>query len=127
MRPHEFLAVLEDPELPPCEITGEHAEILRTLLVHLFFADLELDRRELILLRRVLPSRDTREYVKSLAARRLDLDRLAELFPDPADRAAIVKLAEHAAWGDDRLEGREQRLLDRVVDKLGLSATEAQR
>lgn len=118
MRPREFLAVLEDPTLPPCTAAGEQAESLRRLLVHLFFADLDLDKRELKLLERVLPHEDIRDYVKAHAARKLDLDRLAALFPDAGDRADIVKLAEHAVWGDDTLARRERDLLDRLVERL---------
>ncbi|HKU45161.1 MAG TPA: hypothetical protein VJR89_43675 [Polyangiales bacterium] len=120
MRPREFLAALEDPTLPPCSVAGEQAESLRVLLVHLFFADLDLDKRELQLLTRVLPEENVRDYLKAHAARKLDLDRLAELFPDAADRADIVRLAEHAVWGDERLAHREQDLLDRLVRTLGV-------
>ena len=122
MRPREFLDVLENPDLPPCMAAGEQAESLRVLLVHFLFADLNLDKRELRLLERVLPHADIREYVKTHATRKLDLDRLAELFPDPADRADIVKLAEHAVWGDETLARRERDLLDRLVERLGLNA-----
>ena len=120
MRPRDFLDVLERPELPRCDATGESADLLRALLVHLFFADLDLDPRELKQLRRVLPDVDTRAYVMRLAARRLNLDRLAELFPAAADRGDIIKLAEHAVWGDDKLASREQHLIDRLVEKLGI-------
>jgi hypothetical protein len=120
MRPRDFLDVLDDPMLARCAATGEQAEMLRVLLVHLFFADLDLDKRELTMLQRVLPDVNTREYVKSLATRRLDLARLAELFPDPADRADIVTLAEHAAWRDDKLSGHERSLIELLVDKLGM-------
>lgn len=120
MRPREFLDALENPALPRCEHSGEAAELLRALLVHVFFADHDLDKRELALLQRVLPDVDTRQYVKSVAARRLDLDRLAELFPDPADREDILALAEHAVWGDAKLARREQGLIDRLVEKLDI-------
>jgi hypothetical protein len=120
MRPREFLDVLENPNLPRCDVEGEQAELLRTLLVHLFFADLDLDKRELRVLQRVLPDVNTREYVQSLASRRLDLDRLAELFPDSADRNDIVTLAEHALWSDDKGERREWSLVQRMIEKLGL-------
>jgi hypothetical protein len=120
MRPREFLDVLENPQLPRCEVVGEQAELLRTLLVHLFFADLDFDKRELSLLKRVLPDVNTREYVKSVASRRLDLDRLAELFPDVADRDDIVRLVEHASWSDEKVEHREASLLQRLIEKLGL-------
>ncbi|HET6332126.1 MAG TPA: hypothetical protein VFG30_02890 [Polyangiales bacterium] len=120
MRPREFLDVLENPQLPRCEVGGEQAEMLRTLLVHLFFADLDFDKRELSLLKRVLPDVNTREYVKSVASRRLDLDRLAELFPNAADRNDIVRLVEHASWSDEKLERREASLVQRLIEKLGL-------
>jgi hypothetical protein len=120
MRPREFLEALENPNLPRCQIAGEQAEMLRTLLVHLFFADLDLDKRELTLLQRVLPDVNLREYVKLLASRGLNLDRLAELFPDASDRDDIVTLAEHAIWRDDKIERREWALIDRLVDKLGV-------
>jgi len=122
MRPREFLDVLENPQAPSCGATGEQAEILRTMLVHLFFIDRELDRAELAVLVRVLPERaNLRDYVQSAAMRRLDLERLAALFPDATDRDDIVTLAEHAAWGDNRLERGERSLLERLMETLGVS------
>lgn len=120
MRPREFLDVLDHPELPPCEATGEQAEILRRMLVHLFFADLDFDSRELKLLKRVLPDLNTRDYVKSVAAQRLDLERLAALFPDPADRADIITLADHAMSTDGKVERREWSLVARLRETLGV-------
>src|SRR4051812_46879843 len=114
MRPRDFLDVLDNPELPRCDAVGERADALRTLLAHLFFADLDFDKRELKILRRVLPDVNLREHVSSLAARRLDLDQLSELFPDAADRRDIIALAEHAAWGDEKLEHGERSLIERL-------------
>jgi hypothetical protein len=110
MRPRDFITVLDDPALPRCEASGERAEILRILLVHLFFIDLDFDPRELKLLQRLVPEGNIRDFVSSAASRMLDLDRLAALFPDVDDRADIVTLAEHAAWGDEKLERRERDL-----------------
>jgi hypothetical protein len=95
--------------------------MLRILLVHLFFVDHDLDRGELAILGRVLPDGDIREYIKAAATRRLDLDRLAQLFPDPVDRDDIITLAEHAVWGDNRVEPEEWDLVDRLVEKLGVT------
>jgi hypothetical protein len=120
MRPREFIEALEDPNLPRCGVTGEQAEILRTLLVHLFFVDRDLDKGELALLARVLPEVNMGEYIKAAATRRLDLDRLAALFPDPADRDDIVTLAEHAVWSDNKVEARELALVDRLVESLNV-------
>ena len=121
MRPRDFLDALDNPGAPKCGATGEQAEMLRTLLVHLFFVDHDLDRGELDLLGRVLPDVDIREYIEAAATRRLDLDRLARLFPDPVDRDDIVTLAEHAVWGDNRVEPEEWDLVDRLVEKLGVT------
>lgn len=121
MRPREFLDVLDDPELPRCEVTGEQAEMLRRMLVHLFFADLDFDSRELKLLKRVIPDVNTRDYVKAIAAQRLDLERLAIVFPDPTDRDDIVTLAEHAMSTDGKVERREWSLVTRLRETLGVS------
>jgi hypothetical protein len=101
-------------------VIDEQAEMLRTLLVHLFFVDLDLDQGEMDLLARVLPEGDAREYIKSAATRRLNLDRLAALFPDPVDRDDIVTLAEHAVWGDNNVDRREWDLVERLVETLGV-------
>jgi hypothetical protein len=93
--------------------------------VHLFFIDHDLDKRELALLERVLPSTTSaRDYVKLVAARKLDLERLAVLFPDPEDRTDIVTLAEHAVWSDEKVELRERSLLDRLTEVLGVAVRE---
>jgi hypothetical protein len=99
---------------------NEQADMLRTLLVHLFFVDLDLDQGEMDLLARVLPDGDARAYVASAATRRLNLDRLAALFPDPVDRDDIVTIAEHAMWGDNNPDRREWDLVERLVEKLGV-------
>lgn len=95
--------------------------MLRRMLVHLFFADLDFDSRELKLLKRVLPDVNTSDYVKSLAAQRLDLERLAALFPEAADRDDIVTLAEHAMSSDGKIERREWSLVARLREVLGVS------
>lgn len=121
MRPRDFIEVLENPAAPPCAAKGERAEILRQMLIHLFFVDLDLDREELSLLKRVLPEDvNLREYIEQAALRRLDLDRLAELFPDPTDRDDIITLAEHAVWGDNQVKHGEWDLMEQLVEKLGV-------
>ena len=121
MRPRDFIDVLENQRLPSSAATGERAELLRSLLVHLFFIDHDLDKRELRLLERVLPEGSVRDYVKTVAARKLDLERLAAVFPDADERRDIIKLAQHAAWGDEKLVHREQDVLDRLMEALGVT------
>lgn len=119
MRPRDFIDVLENQQLPRCTVSGERAELLRGLLVHLFFIDHDLDKRELRMLERVLPEGSVHDYVKAVAARKLDLERLAALFPDPDERRDIIQLAHHAAWGDEKLVRRERDVLDRLMEALG--------
>lgn len=119
MRPRDFIDVLENQRLPRSAASGERAELLRSLLVHLFFIDHDLDKRELRLLERVLPEGSSvRDYVKSVAARKLDLAHLAAVFTDPDERRDIIQLAQHAAWGDEKLVRREQDVLDRLMEAL---------
>jgi hypothetical protein len=121
MRPREFIHVIEHPESPPYRARDERADTLRTLLVHLFFVDLDLDRGELDMLARVLPPGDVRAHVEQVAVRRLDLHKLAALFPDPVDRADVLTLAEHAAWSDGRLKHAERDLVARLGEALGVA------
>jgi hypothetical protein len=124
MRPRDFIAVLENRSLPRCEATGERADLLRSLLVHLFFIDHDLDKRELQLLERVLPETNVYDYVKSVAARKLDLERLAAVFPELDDRRDIIRLAERAALGDEKVVLRERAVLDRLTEILGVAPPE---
>jgi uncharacterized tellurite resistance protein B-like protein len=125
MRPRQFLDALKEPGAPRCAAVDEHAEMLRTLLVHLVFVDMDLDRREMDILARAFPEGDLREHIKKAASRRLNLERLAALFPDPDDREDIVTLAEHVVWGDSNVDRRERDVLDRLIEKLGVAREDA--
>lgn len=122
MRPRDFIDVLENRQLPRCAAAGARADALRNLLVHLFFIDHDLDKRELVLLERVLPDGHSgRDFVKLVAARQLDLERVAALFPDEDERRDILELADQAAWGDEKVVLRERTLLDRLTEVLGVT------
>jgi hypothetical protein len=122
MKPRDLIRLLDDENGDRTVIErSERTEILHTMLVHLFFADRRLDDKELKLLERILPSSvDVQAYTDELAKRELDLDRMAELFPDAQERDDIVTLAEHGVWGDDEVDPREWDLVDKLVEKLGV-------
>lgn len=121
MKPRELIQLLDDPKAArPIELS-ERTEILHTMLVHLFFADRKLDDGEIDLFQRIVPAdTEVQRYIDELSKRPLDLDRIAALFPDPADRDDIVTLAEHAVWGDNEVDPREWDLVDKLVEKLGV-------
>jgi hypothetical protein len=123
MRPRDFLDALDNPDAPKCGATGEHAEMLRILLVHLFFVDHDLDRGELACWDVCCPTSTLPSTSRPPRCAGSTLDRLAQLFPDPVDRDDIVTLAEHAVWGDNRVEPEEWDLVDRLVEKLGVTGT----
>jgi hypothetical protein len=122
MKPSDLIRLLENPEAPKKLQRDEPTELLLTMLVHLFVADRKLDERELKLMSRVLPDgTDASSYIDELSKRKLDLERLAALFPDAKDRDDIVTLAEHGVWGDDEVDPREWDIVDQLVDKLGVT------
>jgi hypothetical protein len=109
MKPAEFIHVLDHPEAPPLVAHDAASELLLTLLAKMFFAD-----------RLAGDVADSRSYVEELAARPLALDALAEAFPDAQDRDDIITLAEHAVWGDGRVDAREWDWVDQLVEVLGV-------
>lgn len=120
MKPRDFIYVLDNDDAPNLTDRSEPAEILRTMLVHLFYADKRVDDGEVALLRRLLPECDVHAYIAEAGKRELDYDRLAALFPDPQDRDDIITLAEHAVWGDSQVDSSEWDIVDRLVEKLGV-------
>jgi len=121
MKPAEFIHVLDHPEAPPLVAHDAASELLLTLLAKMFFADRSLDEGELAIIERLAGDvADSRSYVEELAARPLALDALAEAFPDAQDRDDIITLAEHAVWGDGRVDAREWDWVDQLVEVLGV-------
>ena len=121
MKPRDLIQLLDDPSAQPAVERTEAAELLHTMLVHLFFADRRLDEGEVALLTRIVPrGLDVQQYIDELSKRPLDLDRIAALYPDSSDRDDIITLAEHAVWGDNEVDPREWDLVDKLVEKLGV-------
>jgi uncharacterized tellurite resistance protein B-like protein len=119
MRPRDFIDVLENPDKPPIATRDAQAELLLSVLAHVFVADRKLDPQELALMKRLAADvPDVEAYLEQLAGRALDLDALAAAFPDPQDRDDIITLAEHAVWGDSEVDSREWDVVDALVEKL---------
>ncbi len=121
-RIQEYLSALEDPErrLRPGH---PHDPLLLSLMVHVAFADGEVEENEFALLGRLVPDKEPGEllmWVAAEAERPLDLQALAEAFPDPADRDALLTFAGHMAWGDSRLDASEVQLIAELARTLGV-------
>lgn len=122
-RPRAFLDVLEHPHAEALGRPSGSDELLLRMLAHLFYADDDVTPAELAVLARLAGPMDDealREYVEDLAERPLDYDELARAFPDPQDRDDIVTLAEHAIWGDDRIERGEVDMIEDLMEALGV-------
>lgn len=122
-RPRAFIDVLVDPAAAPLgKPTGPAAQLMR-LLAHMFYADGDIASTELDVFGRILGSSDQeelREYLEDLVESPLDYQEIARLYPDPQDRDDIVTLAEHAIWGDRRVEEGEVDILEDLMEALGV-------
>lgn len=123
-RPRAFLDVLADPAAAPLGKPTERPDaLLMRLLAHVFHADDDVDRSELAVFARLvgpMDEEDLREYLDDLVEQPLDYEELARVFPDPQDRDDIVTLAEHAIWGDDRIERGEVDMIEDLMEALGV-------
>jgi uncharacterized membrane protein YebE (DUF533 family) len=122
-RPRDFLDVLEEPKAGPLRDRQPGDELILGLLAHMVYADDSVTGDELRVLGRLTgrsDQEDLREYLDELAERPLDYQELAEAFPDAGDRDDLVTIAEHAIWGDDRVERGEVDLLEDLMEALGV-------
>jgi hypothetical protein len=122
-RPRAFLDVLEDPAAAPLGKPSGPEALLMRLLAHMFYAGDDVAIAELAVFARLvgpIDEEELREYLEDLVERPLDYDELARVFPDPQDRDDIVTLAEHAIWGDDRVERGEVDMIEDLMEALGV-------
>ncbi|MEM9462982.1 MAG: TerB family tellurite resistance protein [Myxococcota bacterium] len=122
-RPRDFLDILEDPQAGPLSERKPGDELILGLLAHMFYADDAVTDDELAVFGRLTGRTDTeelREYLDELGERPLDYDELARTFPDLQDRDDIVTIAEHAIWGDSRVERGEVDMIEDLMEALGI-------
>ena len=111
----EYAAILKNDSAAP--LAGSHPvdPHLRSLLVHIAFADGEVDGTEFALLDRLVPELDSGAllmWVAEEAQRPMDLEALLEAVPLPSDRRALVELAKHMARADGFVHEGEAQLVD---------------
>jgi uncharacterized tellurite resistance protein B-like protein len=122
-RIQQFLNVLNDPA---ARLDPGHPEdpLLLSLMVHVAFADGEVEENEFALLGRLCPDKELGEllmWITQEADKPLDLQALADTYPAPSDRDQLLTFAGHMAWGDNQLETSEVQLIARLANFLGVS------
>jgi uncharacterized tellurite resistance protein B-like protein len=111
----QYRAILNKQHTQP--LAGTHAAdpLLRSLLVHVAFADGQVDEREFERLRQIIPGRELGAllgWVDTESRTDMDLPGLLRAFPFPSDRRALLDLAELMAAANGRIDPGEARLLD---------------
>ena len=122
-RIQQFLDVLNDPN---AQLDPGHPEdaLLLSVMVHVAFADGEVEENEFALLQRLCPDKELGEllvWITEEAAKPLDLQALADSYPDPAHRDQLLTFAGHMAWGDNQLETSEVQLIAKLANFLGVN------
>jgi uncharacterized membrane protein YebE (DUF533 family) len=122
-RPTEFMSALRDPKGKPLQGAHPADAALRSLWVHIAFADGRVGDAELALFQAVSPGVSRDELLLQIAedaARPLDLNALALALPDPDDRQEAFMLASWMVGQDDRVHQQEAKLLGALMRALGL-------
>ena len=117
----QFRRVITDPSAAP--LAGDHPldGLLRHLVVHLSFADGEVDETEFALLGRLMPGLGTGEILEAVVAlseAQLDVGRLEIEVPAPTDRRRLLRLAEEIVALDGSVTAGEHRLIAALRQEL---------
>ncbi|MFT3928028.1 MAG: TerB family tellurite resistance protein [Myxococcales bacterium] len=121
MRPRELLKVLDRGQ-GDVALADPQCQLMLTLIAHVIHADRGMTQDELDLVRPLVRNvEDKRGFFEELSQRPLDLEALAQNFPDRRDRKDLLEIAEHCLWCDGVEDEREWNLIDRIAYKLGLS------
>jgi len=121
-RIQEFLDVLNNPT---AVVQGSHPQdaLLLSVMVHVAFADGQVEENEFALLGRLAPAKDPSElmfWITDEAAKPLDTDALVATFTSADDRERLLTFAGHMAWGDNQLEASEVHLIADLARALGV-------
>ncbi len=97
-------------------------DLLLHLIVHLAFADGEVDEAEFDRLGKLMPTLsygELMEEVLRLQGQQLEVSRLEAEIASPTDRRRLLKLAEEFVALDGRVDVGEARLLDALRQEIG--------
>jgi len=112
----DFIQAVGDPRY---HVTGStpHDALLRSLVVHIAFADGQVSDAEFEVLQRVDPERSLGEllaWVAEEAERPLDLDALVAAFPEREDRRKLADFAERVLRRDAHFSSAEIAIAGRL-------------
>jgi uncharacterized membrane protein YebE (DUF533 family) len=122
-RPTEFMSALRDPKGKPLQGNHPADAALRSLWVHVAFADGRVGDAELALFQAISPgvSRDALLLqIAEDAAKPLDLKALAAALPNADDRQDAFMLASWMVGQDDQVHKAEAKILGELMRALGL-------
>ena len=111
----DYASILKREHSRP--LAGSHPgdPALNSLLVHVAFADGQVDDNEFSTLQQLMPGRELGEllvWVDAESRRPMDVDGLMKAFALPSQRKELLALAERMAAVDGRVEASEHDLID---------------
>jgi len=121
MRPRELLKVLDRGQ-GDIALTDPQCQLMLTLIAHVIHADRGMSQDELELVRPLVRNvEDKKGFFEELSHKPLDLEALAQTFPDRRDRKDLLEIAEHCLWCDGIEDERELNLVDHIAHGLGIA------
>ena len=111
----DYASILKREHSRP--LAGSHPgdSALNSLLVHVAFADGQVDDNEFSMLQQLMPGRELGEllvWVDAESKRPMDVDGLMKAFALTSQRMELLALAERMAAVDGRVDVGERALLD---------------
>ena len=117
----DFIAILNGTKTMPLEGVHHHDGILLSILIHAAFSDGIVVEEEFDLLLRMMPGLELGEalsVVSEESQRPMDFDALQSIFPNPAERAALVRAVSFMIASDNQIAPSEHVFLQKLREAL---------
>lgn len=109
-----FLEVVRNPDGPSLGGETPEDDAIRSLLVHLIYADGDLADDELLLGLRMLPflsPRDAAARIRAIRRQPVDIVGLLAAVPEPEDRRKLIQFAQQVATVDGEYADAEHEAI----------------
>ena len=110
----EYASILKREHSRPLADSHPADPLLRSLLVHVAFADGQVDENEFGMLQQLIPGRELGEllvWVDVESKRSMDVEYLMGAFSSPSERQELIDLAELMSAVDGRIDPGETLLV----------------